>query len=66
MILISGYNSNNEVYNYFKVKAENQVIKPGMYNYFRYEVTELDNISSENLNEFNAELSSESINLEFR
>ena len=66
VILISGYNSNNEVYNFFKVKAENQIIKPGTYNYFRYETTEFDNISSEKLNEFNAELSSESINLEFR
>ena len=66
VILISGYNSNNEVYNFFKLKAENQIIKPGTYNYFRYETTEFDNMSSETLNEFNAELSSESINLEFR
>ena len=66
VILISGYNSNNEVYDFFKLKAENQIIKPGMYNYFRYETTEFDNISSEKLNEFSAELSSESINLEFR
>ena len=66
VILISGYNSNNEVYDFFKLKAENQIIKPGTYNYFRYETTEFDNISSEKLNEFNAELSSESINLEFR
>ena len=66
VILISGYNSNNEVYDFFKLKAENQIIKPGMYNYFRYETTEFDNMSSETLNEFNAELSSESINLEFR
>ena len=42
------------------------VIKGKMYNHFRYETTEFDNISSEKLNEFNAELSSESINLEFR
>ena len=55
-----------EVYNFFKLKAENQIIKPGTYNYFRYETTEFDNISSETLNEFNAELSSESINLELR
>ena len=66
VILISGYNSNNEVYDFFKLKAENQIIKPGTYNYFRYETTKFDNISSEKLNEFNAELSSESINLEFR
>ena len=66
VILISGYNSNNEVYDFFKLKAENQIIKPGTYNYFRYETTEFDNISNEKLNEFNAELSSESINLEFR
>ena len=66
VILISGYNSNSEVYDFFKLKAENQIIKPGTYNYFRYETTEFDNISSEKLNEFNAELSSESINLEFR
>ena len=66
VILISGYNSNNEVYDFFKLKAENQIIKPGMYNHFRYETTEFDNISSEKLNEFSAELSSESINLEFR
>ena len=66
VILISGYNSKNEVYDFFKLKAENQIIKPGTYNYFRYETTEFDNISSEKLNEFNAELSSESINLEFR
>ena len=66
VILISGYNSNNEVYDFFKLKAENQIIKPGTYNHFRYESTEFDNISSQNLNEFNAELSSESINLEFR
>ena len=66
VILISGYNSNNEVYDFFKLKAENQIIKHGTYNYFRYETTKFDNISSEKLNEFNAELSSESINLEFR
>ena len=66
VILISGYNSNNEVYDFFKLKAENQIIKPGTYNYFRYETTEFDNISNEKLNEFNAELSSESIKLEFR
>ena len=39
LILISGYNSNNEVYDFFKLKAENQIIKPGTYNYFRYETT---------------------------
>ncbi len=66
IILISGFTSNNELQNIFKIKAENQIIKSGMYNYFRYEFTDFNGESNENLSEFNAELSSESLNLKYR